>query len=174
MYHTGAPMGRRLAIALVLSFAALAGACATGGPQNPKIRDVSFSPGRHVTRQDGLRLELLHAVYDDQGVSLTLGMKNGEDAAVTIERAGILLAHDDLEFPIASDPAPTIAPVVEVPPGGEVQLAARFTFGHRLEEAATLRVRIARRGDAWIDGLSVAVPPGFADDDEDAPPPEQP
>ena len=170
MYHSGAPMGRRLAIALVSLFAAFASACAE---RAPRIRDVSFPPGGHVVRHDGVRLELLHAVYDDQGVSLILSIKNGGASPVTIGRDGILLAHEDLEFPIATDPPPTIGDSTSVPPGGEAQLAARFTFGHRLEEPATLRVRIVRRGSEWIDGLAVPVPPGFAAVDEGAPP-EQP
>jgi hypothetical protein len=170
MYHTGAPMGRRLRLAFVLVLAVAASACADRGPT---IREVGFPPGRHVVRHDGVRVELLHAIYDDRGVSLTLGVKNGGAAPVTIDRAGILLAHQDLEFPIATDPEPTIAAITSVPPGGAVQLAARFTFGHRLEDTATLRVRIARRGEAWIEGLAVPVPPGFAAADEDVPP-EQP
>lgn len=170
MYHTGAPMGRRLRIALVLVFVGLPSACAE---RAPKIREVSFPPGGHVVRHDGVRLELLHAVYDDHGVSLTLGLKNGGPSPITIERVGILLAHDDLEFPIASDPPPTIAESTSVPPAGQVQLAARFTFGHRLEVPARLHVRIVRRGQEWIDGLAVPVPPGFAAVDETEAP-EQP
>jgi hypothetical protein len=163
-------MGRRLHIALALLLPALGNACAGSGP---KIREVSFPPGRHVVRQDGVRLELLHAVYDGQGVSLTLGVKNRGAAPIVIERDGILLAHEDLEFPIATDPEPTIAASTTVPPEGEVHLAARFTFGHRLEDTATLLVRIARRGEDFIDGLAVPVPAGFAAEDEE-PPPEQP
>lgn len=157
----------RFGLHLALACAAGLSACAE---RRPRTADVSFPPGKHVGRHDGLRVELLHATYDELGVSVRIGLHNGGEQPIAIDRRGILLEHEGLEFPIAGDPVPTIAPRTELPPDGKTQLEARFTLGHRLEGPGVIRLRAIERGDHWIEGARVGLPAGFdatGDDDNE-------
>jgi hypothetical protein len=125
---------------------------------------VEFPPGRHVVRQQEVRVELIAATWDQTGLAVFLEIDNRGATPVTVERRGIVLGHQSLEFPVSSATDPPLAAQTVVPPHGKTRLRARFDTGARVTEISTLRLRAVRRDDDWIENLALSVPAGIDPD----------
>jgi hypothetical protein len=158
---------RRPALLIVL----LAAACATSSDPGPQ--QASFPPGQRVARRGSLSLELSEAHYDLSEVSLRVRLVNHGDTPLSLDRKGVLLAYDELEFPVADASAPELTEGTALAPGSQTELELRFTIEQPLLEAATLHVMSIRRGDDdWLEPLRLAVPPPIAFVEAAAPPEE--
>ncbi len=146
----------RLAVMLL----ELVGACAA--PTGPGPQQATFPPGQRVVRSGGLVLELAEARYDMREVALTVSLTNGTDTALTLERQGVLLAYEELEFPLDNGSAPTLTDETTLAPQASEQIELRFVIEQPLLDAATLHVMSVRRGDDWLEPLRLAVPPPAA------------
>lgn len=145
-------------------------ACA--GPTGPGPQQVTFPPGERVVEGDGLSLELSGARYDMRQVSVQLTLRNQADAPITIEREGILLAYDALEYPISATASPKLQARTVIPAGEQAQLELGFVMEQALVEAGTLNLYSIRRGERLVEPLRVIVPPPAAFVEAAQPPPE--
>jgi hypothetical protein len=109
-----------------------------------------------------VRIELVAARWHDRGLVARVRIDNAGAASLSIERRGILLDYQGLEFPIALDRQFERVPVrFEIAAGARRDLVLPFSVGGRVGGAATLRLRALRRGSTWIEpfGLDVPAPP---------------
>lgn len=149
----------------------LAAACATSSGPGPQ--QASFPAGQRVARSGSLSLELSEAHYDLSEVSLRINLVNHGDAPLSLDRKGVLLAYDELEFPVADASAPLLIEDTALAPGSTTELELRFTIEQPLLEAATLHMMSIRGGpDDWLEPLRLAVPPPIAFVEAAAPPDE--
>ena len=174
VYHRPT-MARRAALLSarpLLSLPLWALACA--GPQGPGPQEASFPPGQRVATSGALQLSLASARYDMQTVQLDVTLRNAGDTPLLVLREGILLAYNELEFPVSTPATSPLAAETTIPAGGEIELAFQFVIEQALIDAGTLHVMSIREGtDGWLQPLQMAVPPpaAFVDAAEPAPEP---
>ncbi|MEM9452904.1 MAG: hypothetical protein AAGF11_01910 [Myxococcota bacterium] len=151
----------RLAFSLALLACACATSCATSEALGPQ--QARFPAGQRVTRSGALTLEMSEARYDLRELSVKVSLTNAGDAPLLVERKGVLLAYDELEFPVAEASAPELTESTALAPGSSTELELRFVIEQPLLEAATLHLLSIRRDDdQWLDPLRIAVPPPAA------------
>ena len=139
----------------VLVTVLLVGACAGRG--QPAALDLP--PGEVTETVGALTAELRHTHYREQGVAVTLSLRNDSDQPIVVQREGILLAYRGLEFALDLED-PSVPPERnEVSPGATLELAIVFVTGTRILEPAKLRLRAIRHADRWLEPLSLEVPP---------------
>ena len=73
-----------------------------------------------------------------------------------MNRDGLLLAYQKLEFPVAEHERLPVPEEVAVPPGERVDLVLPFDIP--LLDDAALRLRSVHRGERALDVVSIAVP----------------
>jgi hypothetical protein len=150
--------------------AAAAALIATGvlACTGPRIASHQYQPGEMAVSRQQLRLELRAATYDERQLTVLASLGNVGADRIVVEKAGILLAYDDLEFPVADDPQGPALADIELAPGETRDLALRFDTGSRIVADATLMLRAIRRGDTWQDVLQVpiAAAPPLPQDEE--------
>lgn len=162
VYHPRA-MHHRLRPALVALLVGLGTACA--GPAGPGPQEATFPPGQRVARGPQVAVELLAARYDMRQVELRATIVNRGDEPLTVDRDGILLEVQALEYPVsrlASD-APQEHTVVG--PGERAELRLAFVMEQALVQAGTLHLMSIRRGaedQPWLEPLHLPVPPPAA------------
>ena len=158
-------MGRsRRAGTLLVAFGLVLGgqlstSCGNGaaGPRGP----TKFPPGSHAVTADGVRVELTTAKYDDTGVDVRLLIKNRGSEPVLVRRQGIVLAHEDLEFPATGIDETPLPDTTEVRPKDEQTIQAHFELGARLTADAKLRLRGVQRGQTWLEPIELTIPGGI-------------
>lgn len=139
----------------------LTAACAR--PSGPGPQEAQFPEGSRTSSNDALDLELTGARYELRLVKVDISLHNPGDTALTLERQGILLEYNELEFPVSDLGTEVLADEIVVDPGATVKLELGFVTEQALVEAATLHVMSIRRGpDAWTEPVTIAVPPPAA------------
>ncbi len=133
---------------------------ATSGPQPQR---ATFPPGERVARIGTVTLELAEAYYDLRGVSLKVSITNRGEAPLELERDGILLAYNQLEFPVLPSEARRVPERTLLAPGATVQLELGFGTDQLMVQAGTLRLLSIHAGnDTWLDPLLLTIPPPAA------------
>jgi hypothetical protein len=122
----------------------------------PTIQTRTYEPGEKAAKLDDLGVELLSATYDERQLTVVIDLQNVGNAPATIERSGLLLAYEQLEFPARQT---TAAQTLELPAGGSERLTLSFETGTSIMEEAELIVRAARRGETWLDPVRLTIPP---------------
>lgn len=139
----------------------LAFACSTAS--GPQPQRATFPPGERVARVGTVTLELAEAHYDLRQVSLTVTVTNRGEAPLRLERDGILLAYNQLEYPVLPSEAKPVPESTELPPGAAVQLELDFGTEQLMVQAATLRVLSIHASESdWLAPLQLTVPPPAA------------
>lgn len=146
----------RLALLCLL----LTAACAR--PEAIGPQQANFPSGQRTARSGALTLELSEARYDLREVSVKVSLTNAGDTPLSLDRKGVLLAYDELEFPVAEASAPTLTEDTALAPGASTELELRFVLEQPLLEAATLHLMSIRRDDDWLEPMRLAVPPPAA------------
>lgn len=139
----------------------LAAACAGSDALGPQ--QAEFPAGQRVTRSGALTLELSGARYDLREISVEVSLTNTGDTPLSLDRKGVLLAYEELEFPVAEASAPQLTEGTALAPGSSTALELRFVLEQPLLGAATLHLMSIRRGDDdWLEPMRLAVPPPAA------------
>jgi hypothetical protein len=125
--------------------------CGTARP-----RDRHFETGEQVVRSEGVLLELLTVEYDDRHVTVHVAVTNRSREPVTVNREGLLLAYQKLEFPVAEHERLPVPASIDVPPGERVDLVLPFDVP--LLDDGVLRLRSLHRGERSLDVVSIAIP----------------
>lgn len=125
-----------------------------------------------VARASGVTAELVRIEYGPESVQLRVELHNREDAPLSLDRTGVLLAHDGLEYP-ARPASPRGPDPVLAAPRQSVAFDVIFELGRPLGGDARLMLRTLRRGERYLDPLELAVPAVPAALGEDAPPDRQ-
>lgn len=164
MYHRGHPMIRRPGIAAsvrtVLASGLLLLACSSAAGPQPQA--ATFPSGQRVARSGAVSLELHEARYDLRQVAVTVSLTNHGKAPVSLDRAGILLAYRELEFPVREGDAAPVQASTTLPPGGTVKLELGFGTEQMMVEAGVLQLLSLRAGEDWLAPLRLTVPPPAA------------
>ncbi len=100
-------------------------------PRQPTLEDPALGLAVAATRVD----------YEPEGVVVWLTVSNLGDGALVIDRAGILLSWDELEYPVDADTSGS----VELAPGDGVELRLRYELGRTLSGAGELVFRSLTR-----------------------------
>ncbi len=150
-----------VAFGLVLG-AAFASGCRTGGTGGTGSRGPSkFAPGAHAVTTNGVRVELTTARYRETGVDLRLQIDNREGTPVLVQRQGLVLAYEDLEFPATAVGDTPLPDTTEVPGKGQQTIEVRFDLGGRITAEATLKLRAVQRGQTWLEPIELTIPGGI-------------
>ncbi|MEM7153558.1 MAG: hypothetical protein AAF799_12000 [Myxococcota bacterium] len=145
------------------SLLALLLAAACTGPAGPGPQEANFPKGSRTSANAALQLELTAARYEMRLVSIEVALHNPGQTALTLERQGILLEYNQLEFPVTDLGTEVLANEIVVDPGATIQLQLGFVTEQALLEAAKLHVMSIRRGpESWAEPLTIAVPPPAA------------
>ena len=137
------------------------------------LGERTFAPGEATATAEGVRIELLHARYEDEMVEVDLAVANGTESVVSVDRDGLMLALDELEYPTdvgseaaplrpSPDGKPLAEAVTEVPPQGRGTLRVRFRIGHPMRDVGTVLVRSIKRDGRWLDPFRLELPPAPA------------
>lgn len=119
------------------------------------VQTRTYEPGQVAAQRDALSVELVSATYDERELTVTIAFENAGATAASVQRHGLLLSYEQLEFPARQT---TAARTVELEPGARQQVTLRFDMGTALLDDAELKVRGARRGQQWLDVLSLTIP----------------
>jgi hypothetical protein len=120
------------------------------------VGNRTYAPGDRMAKAQQLSVEVLAVTYDERLLTLQLAFENSSTAPTTVERGGILLAYEQLEFPPVRN---TATETFELAPGAREEVRLMFETGTRLSDPAELVIRSARRGQTWLDQLHVQVDP---------------
>lgn len=163
MYHKGpmAPTVRRasgLAFGLILGLGIGLGStgCASTSARPTERR---YEPGAHRAHQEPLQLELLIAQYDERQLTLRVVLHNAGTTPARVHRRGILLAYQDLEFPVQIDPDAPIPERITIAPGDQRELWLGFETGSRIVQPAVLRLRAVEPAAESSEVLELAIEP---------------
>ena len=147
-------VGSRPRTTVLVTVLLLAGCAGRGQPAA-----VEHAEGEITETVGALTAELRHTLYQDQGVVLTVELRNASDQPLVVQREGILLAYQGLEFALDLEDASAPPERTELAAGGSKELAIVFVTGTRILEPGKLRLRAVRAGDRWLEVLSLDVPP---------------
>lgn len=147
-------VGSRPRTTVLVTVLLLAGCAGRGLP-------AAVEHGQGEIRQTvgALTAELRHTLYRDQGVVLTVELRNDSDQPVVVQREGILLAYQGLEFALDPEDASLPPDRTELAAGESDKLEIVFVTGTKILEPGQLRFRAVRAGDRWLEVLSLEVPP---------------
>jgi len=136
-------------------------------PTGPGPQEALFPPGQRVARGDEISVQLVRARYDETQVALQVMVSNHASTALTLEREGMLLAYEELEYPISTLISPALATQTVVDPSASATLELGFVLDQALVRAATLHLHSLRHGErSWAEPLELVVPPPAAFIDE--------
>jgi len=147
-------VGRRPTTTVLVTVLLLAGCAGRGQPAV-----VEHAEGELTETVGALTAELRHTLYRDQGVVLTVQLRNDSDQPLVVQREGILLAYQGLEFALDVEDPAAPSEQTELAAGASEELAIVFVTGTRMLEPGKLRLRAVRQGDKWLEALSLEVPP---------------
>jgi hypothetical protein len=170
MYHELVPLPvRRMVPSLARWCLALAGLglCLTlgcGDAHWHTLRWPSNEPGappqpRSETAELGLGLSATQIDYEPEAVVIALVVDNRGTEPLRIERAAMLLAWDELEYPADADPS---APAwIELEPGASAATKLRYHLGQPLTgSGARLLLRSISAGERALVELPELALPG--------------
>jgi hypothetical protein len=115
------------------------------------------------------RIQLTHAAYLPRGVEFELRLTNVAVLPVEVERDGILLSYQGLEYPLdasapatvwedASIPAVPLPTTLALSPGEMRRLRLPFRLGRSMSEAGWIVVRGLRVAGEYREPLWLEVP----------------
>lgn len=106
---------------------------------------------------------LHHATWLPRGIELELSLRNSGSAPIEVDPAGILVAYEGLEYPLAAgagaDAVLATAPPITVAPGQGRDLRLVFFLGRRPAESAWLVLRVLRDPSGARPPLWLELPP---------------
>lgn len=129
-------------------------ACGGGSDQTRR----SFVAGEAIGRFDDGTIELVNVTYGPKHLIATVRIANRGPRALELDHEGFLIQYGPLEYP-ARRADPSEPTTVQVPPGEQIQIVLDFALGQPVGAEGLLFFRSARRGDAWVRDIKVAVPP---------------
>ena len=153
-------------LTLILCASLAASACASGDT----IHERSYPSNEFSTTSPRARVELVRAAYLPRGVEFEVVLTNLEDTALSLDREGILLSYQGLEYPLdlASDDTPRgsktpvmrddVPPRISVAPGAQYPLRLAFRLGRPLTETAWVVLRTVAVDGSFDDPLWLEVP----------------
>jgi hypothetical protein len=149
VYH-GTMKVRRPALGALVLALTIASGCA-----GAREHAIAFEPGQHTARVQDVRVDVVHARYAANQLTLRCAVTNESDAPLTIGREGILLDDDGLELPPLDIGVPA-----DVTVGAGTVATVELVFGvHALEPTTrTLGLWQLTAGDAVVPPLRVVVP----------------
>lgn len=147
--------------------ASLAG---TGCASGDAIHERSYESNEFSTTSRRARVELVHAAYLPRGVEFEIVLTNLEDRELSLDREGILLSYQGLEYPLdlTSDDTPRgsktpvmrddVPPRISIGPGDQYPLRLAFRLGRPLTETAWIVLRTVAVDESFDDPLWLEVP----------------
>jgi hypothetical protein len=134
----------------VLRIALLALLAACGNAPEPRAQ--SFEPGSQIVRGDRVDVELVTAQHEERSLRLLVAITNRARAPLEVGRGGLLLAYQELEFPVDA----SVPNSITIPSGERVELV--LAFATPIAARSILRVRALERSGALLDGVALPIP----------------
>ena len=123
-----------------------------------RVRTRTFEPGEQVAHGESTRLELVEIDYEERHLTLHITVTNRAESALTVQRKGLLLAYQELEFPVAQTPRINLPQAILVQPQQTVELLLPFSPGTPIHDRATLQLRWLQRDGRDLEVLALPVP----------------
>lgn len=109
----------------------------------------------------GLAVRATSITYEPDGIVVSLGIDNTGPASLSIERAGIMLAWDELEYPAEAAEGDSPEPEwIELEPGASVELRLRVHLGRSLTGPGSRLIfrSLTRDGVAVVELPELRIP----------------
>lgn len=122
-----------------------------------------------TARSTQARVELVRAAYLPRGVEFEVRLTNPADAPLHLDRDGVLLSFQGLEYPLDETAPPSVQdegsprsrampPTLDVAAGETRVLHLPFRLGRGLSEASWIVLRGLRTADGYLEPLWLEVP----------------